>query len=109
MGGIIHFGADIAIRQAAKRAAFIHWFGIGRREADTLAALVDAMGQPLNTVELATLCQTNTNSITVSVCVLRKVMEAEAIDRDVQGYRLTDEGMIEARQALNAMAQSLVA
>ena len=109
MGGIITRQASEAITLAARSAAFVHWFGVERRCAELLCVLVSANGSPLTLPQLAVLCSATDASIRLRVHLLRKAMEAEAIDRDETGYWLTDVGLAEARNAMAEMAKSLAA
>lgn len=107
MGGFITPQASKAIAMAARSAAFTHWFGFERRCAELLCVLVAAEGRPLTLPELALECAATEASIRLRVHLVRKAMEAEAIDRDESGYRLTEIGLAEVRAAMSAMAESL--
>lgn len=92
---------------AARAAALAHYFGLSRAPVDVLIWLLLKSGEPLSAIQLAVLCSTTTRAVRTSVFVLRQALEAEAIDTDVEGYRLTPAGVAECQTAFSEMAQSL--
>lgn len=127
MGGTITHQASTAIEQAARRAAFMHWYGVlscsrsnspakprsgeslRMQDIDMLVVLYEHRDNHLTATHLATLLVTDINSVKARISRLRKAMETEAIDRDEDGYWLTEIGIAEARDAMMAMARSLAA
>lgn len=95
---------------AAKRAAFAHWFGLSWSEAKVLYALVERAGDFLSGCQLGQIANINDSHLPVRIHRLRLVMNTEAIDFvRGHGYRLTDIGLAETKEAMEAMARSLVA
>lgn len=111
MGHMIHPQAGRAIDQAAKRSAFLHWFGAVRPyDIDVLCELHNAMGSCLSADDLTVKLACTKQAIHVRICRLRTLMQTEAIDFvKGSGYRLTEIGLEETREAMRAMARSLVA
>jgi hypothetical protein len=106
---MIHPRAGQAIDQAAKLAAFVHWFGLRPSEASVLVQLVDAKGEHVIPSKLAEACAAKPTGLQARICRLREALHTEAIDYELgRGYRLTEIGMTEAQGALIMMAGSLV-
>lgn len=92
----------------ACRFAFREWFGLRPAEADLLAGLYEANGQVVSRGQLAAAARVVVPSVPVLVVRLRDALEAEAIDCERgQGYRLTDHGLAECRQALRCLSEEL--
>ena len=99
-----------AVDTAAKRAAFMHWFGMPLLQGELLILLYANAGQFLTAEHLANLCCATPSNIGVRIHKLRSAMNTEAVDFvKGQGYRLTEVGVEEAKEAMEAMARSLVA
>lgn len=118
MGAMILAQTANAIDQAAKRSAFQHWFGLTPAICDMLVLLFDRGDEGANWHDIASFTsmpgEITTSAkwrtrIQARICRLREAMHTEAIDYELgRGYRLTEVGMTEARQALTMMAGSLV-
>lgn len=98
------------IRYAALRAAYQSYFGITRCEADILTCLFIANGSSASCATLASAGGVASHAATkVHLSRLRDIMVTEAIDYTKAGYRLTEVGMAEVREAMNAMRDELAA
>jgi DNA-binding response OmpR family regulator len=99
-----------AASHAARRTAFEHWFGVSYAQGQVLALLFQAGGAFLSTAQIAVMEGSTHENVMVRINRLRQAMEAEAIDTvRGDGYRLTEVGLAECRQAIAEFAQSLAA
>ena len=99
-----------AAAEAARRTAFEHWFGISYAQAQVLALLFQARGGFLSTQQIAVMESSTHENVMVRINRLRQALETEAIDTvRGQGYRLTEVGLAECRQAITEFALSLAA
>ena len=99
-----------AVDASAKRAAFSEWFGLRSRESSLLYLLFQGAPHHVSATELADHFGLTMNCLGVHLQRLRSAMNAEAIDyAKGQGYRLTEVGLEETREAMLEMARSLVA
>lgn len=100
------------ISRDALRTAFRDWFGLQENQADLLVVLFEQRGRPLPSMKISRCIQSH-RPLTVAaiherVRVIRQTMEAESIDSDEAGYRLTEIGMGECRLALREMARTFL-
>lgn len=95
------------LHRRVRRTVLCDWFGIQSHEAAVLFALFDGSPAAMKSQRIAELCYLAASSVPVAICALRKVMENEAIDRDDDGYRLTEIGTAEVKRALIMIGQTL--
>jgi hypothetical protein len=89
--------------------AFREWFGLTRAQANILAELYAAAGGFRTSRELGAAAGTAAGSAPFHLVDIRKALEVEAVDSEPgRGYRLTDEGMAECRDALLRIGQELL-
>ncbi|HUZ12640.1 MAG TPA: helix-turn-helix domain-containing protein [Caulobacteraceae bacterium] len=90
------------------RVAFREWFGLRAAEAGILAALYQTSAGFLSAAQLARLAAVTPGSVSVHMVSLRQALDTEAIDSERRrGYRLTDEGRAECREALRQVGEEL--
>ncbi len=90
------------------RMAFREWFGLTRAAADLLVALYDARGELMTVRELAAAAGVAPGSVTFHLVDVRAALEAEALDTERgKGYRLSEEGLAECRDALLQIGEEL--
>lgn len=93
------------------RITFRDWFGVQDNQAEVIVTLWERRGRPLTAKQLAADVNTHktpsVGAIMERICVVRKAMREESIDRDDRGYFMTEVGVEECRIALNHMAQVL--
>jgi len=92
----------------ACRFAFREWFGLRPAEADLLVSLFEANGALVKSHVLAAMAKVSPPSVPVLLVRLRSALETEAIDCERgRGYRLTEIGLAECRNALRALCDEL--
>ena len=89
--------------------AFREWFGLTRAQSDLLAVLFAANGAVLSPAQWGAAAGVAPGSITFHLVDIRRALEAEAVDTEPgRGYRLTEEGLAECRDALVRLGQELM-
>ena len=92
------------------RIIFQSWFGLTDAEAAALLLLYRSAGAPIARDELAGLIGVaagRSGSVPVIACRLRQALDAEALDRGVGGYFLTEVGLGECRGVLWTIGEEL--
>jgi hypothetical protein len=90
--------------------AFREWFGLTRAQASLLAALFAAQGGLMTARQLAAAGGVAAGAITYHLVDVRRALEAEGLDTEPGcGYRLTEVGLAECREALRRLGQELMA
>jgi hypothetical protein len=108
-----------AVSQTLKRttsvvqAAFRDWFGIGDEYARVILCLYQSGGKPQDWRVVARFVSTHKpmsrGAVHEAISTLRETFESEAIDRDDDGYWLTEIGQAECRRAFRELGQQLIA
>lgn len=106
--------AEKMIRRVGKlaQAAFCDWFGVGDEYSRVIMALYQASGQPMAWRDIARFVSKHQpmarGAVHEAIHVLREAFECEAIDRDDDGYWLTDVGFAECRRAFRELGGQLL-
>jgi DNA-binding winged helix-turn-helix (wHTH) protein len=88
--------------------AFREWFGLTRAQSELLLALYDAHGELLTSRDLAAATGVAAGSVPFHLVDIRAALEAEGLDTERgKGYRLTEEGLEECRNALMRIGEEL--
>ena len=89
--------------------AFREWFGLTRAQANILAALYVADGAFRSQSELGAAAGIAPGSAPFHLVDIRRALEVEAVDSEPgKGYRLTQGGLAECRDALVRLGQELL-
>lgn len=105
---------DRTLRRTGKvvQAAFSEWFGVGDEYARVILALYQTGGKPMDWRDIARFVSSHhpmsRGAVHEAIHVLRTVFEAEAIDRDDDGYWLTEIGFAECRRAFRDLGEQLI-
>jgi hypothetical protein len=97
-----------SVLPAAWVASFREWFGLSPSQARLLVALYRARGGLLDCFDLSQLTGVTEHAVLTHLCHLRRAMRPEALDCERQlGYRLSEVGVEECRQAMEKMAADM--
>jgi hypothetical protein len=92
--------------------AFGDWFSIGDEYARVVLGLYQAAGKPQSWRDLARFVSSHQpmtrGALHEAISTLREAFECEAIDRDDEGYWLTEIGLAECRRAFRELGRQLI-
>ncbi|MGA0603524.1 hypothetical protein ACO2Q3_22645 [Caulobacter sp. KR2-114] len=89
------------------RIPFREWFGLTRAEADLLATLYLADGALVASTDLVAAAEIAPGTLAQRVASLRTALDAEGLDTERGGYRLTEGGLAECRAAIWIVGEEL--
>lgn len=94
------------------QAAFSDWFGVCEEYARVVLALYQAGGKPMDWRAIARFVSSHhpmsRGAVHEAIHSLRQTFDAEAIDRNDDGYWLTEIGYAECRKAFRELGQQLI-
>ena len=94
--------------RASPASSFQGWFGISPSQARLLVLLLRAEGRVVPPAELSQAAGVTRHAVRTHLSQLREAMDPEALDCERgHGYRLSQIGLDECRQALAAMAAEM--
>lgn len=93
---------------SCRRLAFREWFGLTPAASELLAVLYGARGETVTPDELARQAGVSPRAIGFHLFAVRQALECEGLDHvPGHGYRLSEVGLDECRQALRTLAEEL--
>lgn len=90
----------------SRRMVFREWFGLTAAQADLLSVLFGEESA-ITAPELALRAGVVRSAICTHVSAIRRALDTEALDRDGDGYRLTQAGRAECLAALWTLGEEL--